>query len=534
MGIARSTHIMRCAATTAAALAALAVAGPAHASPTQESIIQDDPLLLDARSQAEVDDAFARLRSTGADRVRVSLFWFLVAPASADQQRPPGPYATEAWAPYDRIVRAAARTRTPLLVTLTGPAPAWATPGARCEDAPGRGCGEGVFRPGAREFGAFVRAAGERYPGITMWSIWNEPNYPSSLKPVWAANRPRTEEEMVPASPRHYRGLIAAAWAGLLASGHGGDRILIGETAPRGGKNPRELGNAMAPAEFVRELYCVNARHKPWTGQAARARGCPDTPSARSSFASENPGLFRSQGWAHHPFSLARRRWHLPTWRHQLADNVAIGNLDHLVGTLDRCARAWGGPARKSLWITEYGYQTTPPDPVAGVAPARQGPLYAWGEEIAYRNPRVASIAQFLLEDDAPVEGFSGADPRRWVSWQSGLITFEGSLKSFDRDYRRPLHVARDANTTRVFSALRSTPAASGILGALVSRVPVQAAIQHAAVGGAWRTLRWVEVRNPRGYLDAELADVVPGRLRVVWLDPVAGSSAATRAQRVP
>jgi len=524
---------IRCA--LAAATAALAVGAPAAASPTQESIIQDDPLLLDAETPAEVDEAFARFRTAGVDRVRVSVFWFLVAPASSDQQRPAGPlYPAEAWARYDRIIAAAGRAKMPLLLSVTGPGPAWATEGERCEDSPGRGCGEGVFRPDPREFERFVEATGKRYPSVSMWSIWNEPNYPSSLKPVWEDNSPASEDEMVPAAPRHYRELVDAAWSGLVASGHAKDRILIGETAPRGGKNPRNLGNAMTPAEFARELYCVDPDLKPWTGRDARERGCPETAQQRSAFPSEHPGVFRSQGWAHHPYSLARGLWRLPTWRHELADNVAIGNLSHLTRTLDRSAAAWGGGTRKSIWITEYGYQTTPPDPVAGVPPARHGALYAWGEELAYRDPRVASIAQFLLLDDQPVEGFAGADPRRWVTWQSGLFDSENRRKPFERDYRLPLHVTSDPDTVTVFSALRSTPAGSGILGALVSRVPVRAEIQHASDGGAWRKLRAVEIRSARGYLDADLTRVEPGRLRVVWLDPESGRRMPTREERVP
>jgi len=342
-----------------------------------------------------------------------------------------------------------------------------------------------------------------------------------------------TEEQMVPAAPRHYRELVDAAWSGLKASGHSDDRILIGETAPRGGKNPRKLGNAMMPAEFARELYCVDESAEPWTGTAARERGCPETAAQRSAFREQHPGLFHSQGWAHHPYSLARGRWWVPTWRHELADNVAIGNLSHLTRTLDRSAAAWGGGTRKSVWITEYGYQTTPPDPVAGVPPARQGALYAWGEELAYRDPRVASIAQFLLLDDEPVEGFDGADPRRWVTWQSGFFDSENRPKPFERDYRLPLHVTSDAGTVTVFSALRTTPAGSGILGGLVSRVPVRAEIQHSAGGAAWRKLREVEVRSARGYLDTDLEAVEPGRLRVVWVDP-SGRRTATREARVP
>ena len=90
---------------------------------------------------------------------------------------------------------------------------------------------------------------------------------------------------MVAASPHHYRRLVDAAWSGLSASGHRGDTILIGETAPRGGKKPSQLGNAMPPAEFVRELYCLRRNFRPYRGRAARIaelpghrRGAPSLP----------------------------------------------------------------------------------------------------------------------------------------------------------------------------------------------------------------------------------------------------------------
>ena len=206
------------------------------------------------------------------DRVRVSLFWDHVAPGRFSQRKPrfpdpgpswPGAYPRGSWTRYDRIVLAAQRTGVGLLFSVTGPAPEWATPG----DAKP----VGVRRPSPPEFRAFVKAAGIRYSGaypidsrpppprrgapisiggieiggeqqppqpapgklprVDHWSIWNEPNYPQWLRPIWLSNRPKTSAQMVAAAPHHYRRLVDAAWSGLGASGHGGDTILIGETA---------------------------------------------------------------------------------------------------------------------------------------------------------------------------------------------------------------------------------------------------------------------------------------------------------------
>ena len=69
--------------------------------------------------------------------------------------------------------------------------------------------------------------------------------------------------------------------------------------------------------------------------------------------------------------------------------------------------------------MTEYGYQTNPPDRQYGVSPALQA-LYmkqAWTKLAA--NPRVDMMVWFLLRDEARVE----------AGWQSGLYTVGGARK---------------------------------------------------------------------------------------------------------
>lgn len=563
-----SYHAIRRAVTGAAVTVMLACA-PAVASPTQESLIQDDPLLLEAKTQEDVDLAFRSFADIGVDRVRVSVFWDQVAPARLSQEKPqfpdgaasPASYSRAGWAPYDRIALAAQRTGVGLLFSVTGPGPAWATPGVRCSKAgPFGGCEEGVYRPSPEEFEAFVRATATRYSGtyeldappppkrggfelpelggvtlteppppagkgtvlprVDHWSVWNEPNYPAWLLPVWQEGRPRTKSQMVGAAPAHYRKLVDAAYSALDRTGHGADTILIGETAPRGGKNPRRLDGPMAPAEFARELFCLDSRLTPFRGAAARLRECPSTAAERRGFADRHPGLFRAQGWAHHPYSLALGRWRLPTWRHPLRDNVPISNLRRLTSMLDSAAAKWNRRgARKAIWLTEYGYQTTPPDPTAGVAPGKQGPLSAWGEYLAYRNPRVASIAQFLLLDDGPLDGFAAGDARRWVSWQSGLYTAERAAKPSLEDYRTPLHVVQRGRTARAFGTLR--PAAAG--------APMRVSLEFAPAGGEWTSLLTADVRNPRGYVNLRFRVPGAGRVRLVFGDPAGGARVASR-----
>ena len=518
-----------------AAAAVLAPGAPAGASATQETILQDDPQLLGA-SRAVLDRRLAYLKLIGVDRVRISVFWANVAPGRLSQRAPrfprpgaanPGAYPPGSWDPYDRIAEMAKRNHLDLLFTLTGPAPAWATPGRQRR--------EGLFRPSPAAFRDFVTAAGRRYSGsysaggrrlprVDGWSIWNEPNFPSWLLPIWLPNHPKRARDMVAAAPHHYRKLVDAGWAGLRRTGHARDVVLVGETAPRGGKKPTDLGNSMPPAEFVRELYCLRGDFTPYRGDDARVRGCPADAAGRAAFGRRHPGLFRAKGYAHHAYSLDRRTWRDPTWRHRIADNVPIGNLGRLVRTLDRAQFAWGSQREPwDVWLTEYGYQTTPPDPIAGVTPERQGPLTAWGEYLAYRNPRVASIAQFLYVDDKPRGGFAHLDRKRWQTWQSGLFYANGQPKPFAIDYLLPIHVEQSGGLTRVFGGYRPAPEGAAI----------PARIEYSAGDGRWRPLRDLTVRNPRGYLSVVVGSPGPGLIRIGWRDPRSGAPSWSRPQAV-
>ena len=72
----------------------------------------------------------------------------------------------------------------------------------------------------------------------------------------------------------------------------------------------------------------------------------------------------------------------------------------------------------KRLWITEYGYQTNPPDRLFGVTFAKQALYLRQAYAIAKKNPRVDMFLWFLLRDE-----------QRYDGWQSGLLTASGAKK---------------------------------------------------------------------------------------------------------
>ena len=74
----------------------------------------------------------------------------------------------------------------------------------------------------------------------------------------------------------------------------------------------------------------------------------------------------------------------------------------------------------KRIWITEYGYQTNPPDRIFGVSFLNQARYLTQAYGIAKRHPRIDMFLWFLLRDER-----LGVDQ----GWQSGLLTAPGARK---------------------------------------------------------------------------------------------------------
>ena len=100
---------------------------------------------------------------------------------------------------------------------------------------------------------------------------------------------------------------------------------------------------------------------------------------------------------------------------------VTLGNLDVLIKEIDR---QYG--TRMRLWITEYGYQTNPPDTTFGVTYSKQAKYLTQAVAIARANPRVDMFLWFLLRDEERLGG-----------WQSGLTTFDDKRKPSFNAFRR-------------------------------------------------------------------------------------------------
>jgi hypothetical protein len=516
----------------AAALVLAALPAAAFASASQESMFQDDPLLVYG-SQAQVDDTLDQLAAMGVDRIRVSVFWQVVAPASTQVSKPafdatdPSAYPAQNWARYDRVLRSALARGIRVNFNITSPVPRWAAseaPAAR-KDL------QETWGPNASEFEQFVAAVGKRYSGlfgglprVDYWSVWNEPNQAGWLTPQWAPD-PRDARRQVEAAPATYRALLAAAWRGLAASGHGADTILVGETAPQGTGDRQGLTGSIDALRFLRQLYCLDDNLNLLKGPDAQVRACPDGDPAR--FVTENPALFGATGYAHHPYELLSP----PGRRAKPVDWATMANLGDLSRELRRIYARYGQKTQTSrgvpLYLTEYGYQTSPDPYFKAVTFARQAAWLNEAEYIARRNPNVRALSQFLLVDDRPDPKYSTTKQPNlaWRTFQSGLTLLTGKRKPSYNAYITPLYVAqprvRSGRPVSLFGLLRAARPGSSPRVALQWRPPRST---------RWRTRRTIRVA-PRRAFTARLTVPRTGFVRLRW---VKGAKAfASRGARV-
>jgi len=557
------------AAATIAVIGVVALLAPAaapHAPHAPQSIFQDDDHLLYA-SDATVARTLDMLKALGVDRIRVTVEWAYIAPDPTSSTEPAGFDATDpsayphgTWKRYDRVVEMAQARGLAVDFNVTAPGPLWATGPAPVTTAAAGG-NPGDYEPSAKDFGQFVQALGTRYSGtfvdsgtapkstsillpslaagpgtsgsspalatlprVDFWSIWNEPNQPAWLAPQWRIVAGRS----APNSPRLYRALVDAAVAGLQATGHtpGNDTILIGETAPEGDVKGALVGgreqyftqtgvfDAMTPMDFLRALYCVSSSYQRLAGAAASALGCPGHGSARS-FVAQNPGLFYATGFAHHPYFFNFP----PGYSSPIGDFVPLADLGRLESGLDQVFAAYGVNRKLPIYLTEYGYQTNPPDPHQVVSPAEQAAYLNQADYMAWRDPRVRSVAQFLLYDTGPNSAYPPSSFNYWDTFQTGLVygpgtSLDGRRKPAYGAYRLPIWIATP-NVRRGLPVL-----VWGMLRLAPKDTPQKALIQwEPAHHRAYETIATVSVPagSREGYFTTRVIARGTGSIRIAW-----------------
>ena len=313
----------------------------------------------------------------GVEVLRVNLNWG--GPAGVARRRPTRAWDAAdpayRWEPYDRTVMAASERRIDVLFTIFG-SPRWASGRSRPNAAPrdARHLRDFAYAAATRYSGTYRRRDGVLLPAVRLWTAWNEPNLRLGLVEQYR----RVGRRFVVQSALDYARICNAVYEGVHRTGLRGERVACGVTAPRGNNRARSARPSVSPLAFLRAMKRAGAR--------------------------------AFDAYAHHPYSGGPSE--SPATRPRSRNSVTLGNIGALVREL---TRLYG---RKPLWITEYGYQTNPPDAIVGVSWPAQA-RYLWQAfAIARRHPRIELMLWHLLRDE-----------RRRGGWQSGLITASGRKK---------------------------------------------------------------------------------------------------------
>jgi hypothetical protein len=341
--------------------------------------------------------AFPVMRTLRTQVVRVNLYWGSAAGRTGSglgvaRRRPANPTNPNDraynWTNYDRMVVLARRHRIRVLFAIYG-TPGWANRGRAPNVRPTRMADlrnfayaaarrySGTFRPGGTD-----APYAAPLPAVRLWLAWNEPNNPVFLRTQYRKRGKR----WVVQSAVDYANICNAVYSGVKRTLIRGQKVGCGVTAPRGNNAPRSRRASVSPLAFLR--------------------------------AAKRAGMRRFDAYAHHPYYGSPRE--TPSTRPKARTAVGLGNIGDLVTEL---TRLYG---RKRLWITEYGYQTRPPDRAFGVSYAKQAAYLRQAFTRARRNPRIDMMLWFLLRDQRPLAG-----------WQSGLMTASGKRKPAFRAFQR-------------------------------------------------------------------------------------------------
>ena len=150
------------------------------------------------------------------------------------------------------------------------------------------------------------------------------------------------------------------------------------------------------------------------------------------------------------------------------------------------------GPGKR-IWLTEFGYQTNPPDPYLGVARAKQATYISQAALRAYMTPRIDMLIQFLIQDEPDIE-----------RWQSGVLTAAGKVKPSYAALRLPF-----AEVTRI--GLRTT-----LWGQIRPGKGVRQYRLQQLKNGGWVTVLGTKPTTAAGYFTRVVSAVAGAQFRVV------------------
>jgi hypothetical protein len=340
--------------------------------------------------------AFATLKSLKTQVLRVNLYWGGTKWAVANSGRPkdptdPGDPAYN-WALYDRLVKYAQTNNIQLVFSILF-TPGWAN-GGKSRTTPPKDFTDlenFAYAAAERYSGLWIPPAwqlqpqlgivsGVALPKVNMWTAWNEPNNPIWLTPQYT----KVKGKWQVTSAKNYAQICNAVYSGVHSPYLGplpDEHVACGVTGPKGNDAPGTSRASVDPLTFLTQAHRF--------------------------------GMKTFDVYAHHPYADKGNEApsYVPSGKQKR--RVQLGNINLLLSLISK----YYGP--KHLWITEYGYQTNPPDKtIFGISWAKQAQYMSQAFAIARKNPRIDMFLWFMVRDEPHISG-----------WQSGLETYAGKKK---------------------------------------------------------------------------------------------------------
>jgi hypothetical protein len=275
-----------------------------------------------------------RARAARARIIRISVDWRnMVRNKPKHPTNPADP--AYGFARLDSAVRDAKQRGLDVLLTVYR-APDWAE-GAN----PPKRIQPGAWKPSPSAYGKFGQALARRYSGhfqdlprVRYFEVWGEPNLTQFLAPQW--KRKRTF------APKRYRQLLNHFYAGVHAAQRKAT-VIAGATSPFGDSRKHQLYPThprMHPIVFLRTVLCLN-------GKLKRAKKCKHKPHLDAVSA--------------HPLNIENG----PHYKPHSKNDTQVANFSRVRKVLKAAKRAHTVRPRghKSLWVTEAGMLSDPPNP---------------------------------------------------------------------------------------------------------------------------------------------------------------------------
>jgi hypothetical protein len=194
--------------------------------------------------EIDAESVFPTYHTLGAGIYVITLDWSKVALLKPERARDADDPSYEWPVEIDEAVDEARANHMKVAVTITG-APDWANGGHPARYAPKR----------PADYADFAVAAARRYPGVHLWTVWQDPSSAKQLKPN---------------SPARYASLLDAAYGALKSVSRRNDVVGGGSSGNakswlkglrlKGGKRPRLDLYAHGVGTSVKGLNQLNGR----------------------------------------------------------------------------------------------------------------------------------------------------------------------------------------------------------------------------------------------------------------------------------